>query len=399
MSRETPHRVAVLRNQFLPYSETFIHDELRCHERYLPTVLARRQHDPLRFPGHQVVAIEPFGTRRPVQSLWYGLSGRNRAFDSALRARRFQLIHAHFGHNGVYALDFAKRHRLPLVVSMHGHDVTVLLGREKYHPDWWFYLSRYRRLFREASLFLTASLELRELLLALGCPESKIRVHRLGVDLEMLAAHRASAPPSARVTMVGRFVEKKGHEYGLRALAALQNQGIHLETVLIGDGPLRPRYERIIAELGLRGVRFTGPLPHASVLEEIARSTLLLAPSVIAKNLDRESGILVAKEASALGVPVVGTHHGGLPEIVDSEETGFLVPERDVSALASALGRVLTHPELRSRLGAAAQQKMHREYQLRARVRALEEFYDQVVNTAASKSRQLGADEQGTPRA
>jgi len=381
MTRDEPRRVAVLRNQFLPYSETFIHDELRCHERYVPTVLARRQHDPARYPGHEVVAIEPFGARRRLRSLAYGLLGRAAEFDTALRARRFDLIHAHFGHNGAYALDFAKRHRLPLAVSMHGHDVTVLLGREKYHPDWWFYLARYRRLFREASLFLPASSELRELLISLGCPESKIRVHRLGVDLDLLTRRRGAPPPDARVVMVGRFVEKKGHEYGLRAIAAVQRAGTPVEVVVIGEGPLKPRYERVIGELGLGRVRFTGSLPHAGVLDEIARSTLLLAPSVVAKNLDRESGILVAKEASALGVPVVGTRHGGLPEIVDEGETGFLVPERDVEALASALSRVLTNPELRGRMGDAALEKMRREYDLRSRVRALEASYDEIVSS------------------
>lgn len=382
-----PRRVAVLRNQFLPYSETFIHDELRCHERYRPTVLARRELDPARFPGHDVVAIERAGAPRPLASLWYGLFARSSAFDRALASGRFALIHAHFGHNGAYALDFARRHHLPLVVSVHGHDVTVLLGREKYQPKWWFYLARYRRLFREAARILAASSELAELLEGIGCPGVKLQVHRLGVDLDALDRLRRANPTPFKVTMVGRFVEKKGHEYGLRAAASLERAGMPIELVVIGGGPLEARYRRLVRELGLRGVRFTGPLPHAEVLAEIASSSALLAPSVVARNLDRESGLIVAKEASGLGVPVVATRHGGLPEIVDEGETGFLVPERDPEALARALGTVLRDTALQRRLGAAARAKMEREYDLRARVRALEDVYDAVVAEHAAARR------------
>jgi glycosyltransferase involved in cell wall biosynthesis len=379
---ETPtdlRRVAVLRNQFLPYSETFIHDELRFHERYRATVLARREIDPERFPGHDVVAIESGSKRRPLASLWYGLSGRAAVFDAALARGDFALIHAHFGHNGAYALDFARRHHLPLVVTVHGHDVTVLLGREKYEPQWWFYLARYRRLFREAALILTASRELRDLLVTAGCPASKLSVHRLGVDIQSLERHRGGVLEPRRVTMVGRFVEKKGHEYGIRAIAELERAGLEIELVIIGDGPLRARYEQLVRELGLARVRFTGSLDHARTLSEIARSAALLAPSVVARNLDRESGMIVAKEASALGVPVIGTLHGGLPEIVVDGETGFLVEERDPRALAHRLSAVLCDPELRTRLGRAARAKMQVEYDLRSRVRALESHYDAVL--------------------
>jgi len=385
-------RVAVLRNQFLPYSETFIHDELRCHERYAPTVLARREIDPARFPGHRVVAIETSNARRPLASLLYGVTGRSRRFDRALAQGGFSLLHAHFGHNGAYALGFARRHRLPLVVSLHGHDVTVLIGREKYHPDWWFYLARYRRLLTDATLFLAASDELRELVCSLGCPESKVRVHRLGVDFDVLERHRSpeANPPQVtppQVTMVGRFVEKKGHEFGIRAAALAARRGHAFRLVIIGGGPLEARYRELIRELEIPNVELTGPLPHAQVLEQLARSAAVLAPSVVAKNLDRESGMLVAKEDGGLGVPVVGTRHGGLPEIVEHGRTGFLVGERDAEALAAALSSLLGDPELRARVGAAAREKIQREYDLRVRVRALEALYDEAVEIGRAGAR------------
>ena len=157
-------RVALFRNNFLPYSETFIYDELRHHERYDATVFARKHTNEERFPGHQVVAVERIPhERRRIASLVYAVTGYSKRIDRTLAHGAFSLIHAHFGHNGLYAMRFAKRHSIPLVVTLHAHDVTILAGNEKYQPQWWHYLLRYRRLFREARLFLTVSQEMRDL--------------------------------------------------------------------------------------------------------------------------------------------------------------------------------------------------------------------------------------------
>lgn len=373
-------RVAVLRNQFLRYSETFIHDELRHHERYRPTVLARQVLNEERFQGHEVVAITSKSRPAPWASLWYGVAARSQAFDAALEAKQFALIHAHFLHNGAYALPFARRHKLPLVVSAHGHDVTVLLGRERYEPGWWFFASRYRRLFAEATLFLAASSELAELLEQLGCPAHKLRLCRLGVDLTTIEEAPVPSPAlPAKVVMVGRFVEKKGHLDGIRAVAQARARGLDLSLVIVGEGKLRVVYEALIDELDLRPfVQFTGSLPHASVLREIAQSKVLLAPSVVAKNHDRESGIIVAKEAAALGLPVIGTLHGGLPEIVDDGVTGYLVAEHSPEALANRLVELLNDEPRRRAFGLAARQKMLAEYDIRDCVRRLETHYDEA---------------------
>ena len=87
-------RVALLRNNFLPYSETFIHDEIRHHERYDVTVLARRHSNADRFPGHHVVAVEGPAERRPLRSALYGLTGFSPRLDRAVKQERPDVIHA-----------------------------------------------------------------------------------------------------------------------------------------------------------------------------------------------------------------------------------------------------------------------------------------------------------------
>jgi glycosyltransferase involved in cell wall biosynthesis len=180
--------------------------------------------------------------------------------------------------------------------------------------------------------------------------------------------------------MVGRLVAKKGFAYGIRAFARLRAAGIEARLALVGDGPLRADLEALVSRLELEErVRFLGARPPAEVAAEMRRSVALIAPSIVVANMDRESGLIVAKEAAATGLPVVGNVHGGLPAIVDSGRTGYLVPERDVDAMAGSLELLLRDPALRRELGAAARLKMEREYDIRRKNEALEEIYDRVV--------------------
>jgi glycosyltransferase involved in cell wall biosynthesis len=374
-------RVALLRNNFLPYSETFIHDELRHHERYEAVVLARQWRNAERFPGHEVVAVEriPDG-RRPLASAWYALTGRSGVLERAVAAGRFDVIHAHFGHNGIYALGLARRHRLPLVVSLHGRDVSVLAGTDKYYPAWWHYLARYRRLFRETGVFLAASEDLRDLFVGAGCPAEKVEVFRLGIDLGTFRPADGPAPEGdPLVLMIGRFVEKKGHAFGIRAAAAARASGARFRLVIVGEGPLGGEYRDLARSLGIEdALELPGALPHAEVKRLLRGAAVLVAPSCVARNRDRDSGLIVAKEAAACGVPVIGTTHGGIPDIVEHGVTGFLVPERDVDQLAGHLGGLLADPGRRRAMGLAGRGKMEREYDIRERVRALERVYDRV---------------------
>lgn len=382
MVQQRTGRVAVFRSNFLPYSETFIHDELRHHDRYSPTVFTRQWRNRDRFEGHDVVAVEeiPHG-RRPLASAWFAATARSKQFDEMFRQRAFDIIHAHFGHNGLYALPYARKFDIPLVVSLHGRDVTILLGNEKYKPSFWHYLKGYRTLFRKVDMFLAASSELRDLIVSVGCPAGKVMVHTLGIDIEKFAPIREEArtePPT--VLMVGRFVEKKGHMVGLQAAAAARREGLSFKLVMVGDGPKEGQYRRYIAEQSMQDtVALPGPLPHPDVCRLMARAAVLMAPSVVARNLDRESGMIVAKEASACATPVIGTRHGGIPDIVDDGVTGFLVPERDSGALAERLKILLNDGNLRRRMGRAAREKMERQYDIRTRSAILEETYDRII--------------------
>jgi colanic acid/amylovoran biosynthesis glycosyltransferase len=375
-------RVALFNTQFLPYSQTFVYEELRQHRRYSAEVFTRRRLLAERFPFAPVHVAEPL----------YGYTRSSARFDRLFRTQPYDLVHAHFGTGAIYAMRWAERFARPLVVSFHGHDVSLLTSYERFFPKHWRYASLHARMFRTLTLGLCASTELRDLLVTLGMPADKLRVHRLGIDLEAFARGTRDAH-TTRVVMIGRFVEKKGFAYGMRAFAEAARTRPDLHLTLVGDGKLDAELRRLARTLGIEArVHFSGVLPKNEIARVLAESDVMLAPSVVSAGGDRDSGLIVVKEASASEVVPIGSMHGGIPEIIDHGVTGFLVPERDVVALAQRLAGIASDASLRQRMGRAARAKMEREYDNRQCVARLEEYYDEAIALHARASTAVRAD-------
>lgn len=380
-------RIALFSTNFVLYSQTFVFDEVSSHERYEVDVFSHNRLNSDQFAYKAVYALNPAPSLlAKLEWVLYGLTTYSPSHMKRIRTGGYALLHAHFGPGAVYALTYKRVAGAPLVVTFHGYDVPLLLTSRRLFPAYWRYWWRSSALFQEADCLLAASSELCHLLITLGVPEKKVKLWRLGVQIP--PGMKEGARTGRNVLMVGRFVEKKGFEYGLIAINALLRSGMDCNLHIVGDGPRRSNYDRIVAQLNIGDrVHFLGIKPHREVLSLMDRMDILLAPSVVAANGDRESGLLVVKEASARGLPVVGTRHGGIPEIIEHAETGFLVPERNPAALAAATARLLQDETLRKRLGRAGRKKMIAEYNIIDRVRALEKIYDEVIDDYAGKNR------------
>jgi colanic acid/amylovoran biosynthesis glycosyltransferase len=376
--------VAVWRDTFAPYSETFIWDELRHHERYRATVFAWERLNADRFPWEDVVTFDGGSRLGRIERAVYRGTSLSPRFAMAMRRGRYALVHSHFGTAGVRALPYIEMLGLPSITMFHGGDFSRLAGPAAREPHNWLLAAAAPRLFRRSDVVLAASEDLRRNLVAAGCPAHKVRVFRLGIDLTKFALvrrdTRSDGNSQLQVVMVGRLVPKKGFDDALRALG--QHRDVEFRVTIVGEGPLRPYLEAVAGQVGLSSrVHFAGSVAHAEVNRLLSTADLMLAPSVVTPSGDRDSGLIVLKEAAATGLPAVGTIHGGLPEIIDDGETGYLVPEHDIEALADRIGRLLRDGERRTAMGLAARAKMEREYDIRDRVAALEEIYDEVVES------------------
>ena len=252
----------------------------------------------------------------------------------------FDVLLCHFGPIGARAVRLrdAGMVRGRVVTVFHGFDVSAFVRHSG--------SDTYAQLFRTGDLFLPISDHWRRRLVTLGCPSSRMAVHRMGIDCSMFdfAVRERGEGEPLRLITVARLVEKKGVEYAIRAVARLVADGIAVEYCVVGDGPLHDPLAKLVSELGLSDhVKIMGAMSHASVAALLTYSHVMVAPSVTAANGDMEGIPVAMMEAMASGLPVVSTIHSGIPELISDGVTGYLVPERDTDALAAKLRFVAEH--------------------------------------------------------
>lgn len=363
-------RVLHFKSRYLNASETFVDRLVRGHVAFEPavaTVEPRQYADGLRLYAPRS-RLERFVNEQARR-----LNRVPPVLARAVREWGPDVLHAHAGLDGYRALGLARR--VPLVVSFYGSDVTRL-------PNERGWRARYARLAREGAAFTTVSDAMRAALVGLGFPANRLRVVRQGVALGAFAhvPREGVGETPVWLLMVGRMVEKKGFAYALDALAGLRARGVDAHLRLVGDGPLRSTLEARAAALGLgEAVRFDGAAPNDVVRDHLRTHGVLLAPSVTAADGDQEGIPNTIIEALAVGIPVVATHHAGIPEIVFDGETGLLVPERDADALAAGVERYLADADLVARVSRAGRALVERSHAVGTMVGGIEAAYRDAI--------------------
>ncbi|MDJ0762723.1 MAG: glycosyltransferase [Myxococcota bacterium] len=378
-----PMCVAQFVSEFLPYSQTFIYQELIHHTRYQMAAFAQKRIHHGRFLFDPVTVVTPSNAlahsiERPI----YLATGMSRAFLRRFETTRFSLIHAQFGPAAIYASLYADTFNLPLICTFGGRDVGVLCQPAHKNPAYVFYRLHVPRLFERLDRFLAVSDHLAQKLVSLGAPKQKVHVFYRGVTTPSAVPTRGTPSKGGpTVLMVGRFVEKKGFEYGVAAFARAIAHGRQARLKVIGSGKQDQRYDALARQLGVRdAVSFLGEMTQKEVFDEMRRAHILVVPSVTSSCGDVEGIPNVLKEGNAHGLPAIVTRHGGLPEVVEDGNTGFVVEERDIEALAEKLSRLIENHELRCAMGAAAWQKMRWEFDFQQRNQVLERHYDDVYD-------------------
>ncbi|MGA9521966.1 MAG: glycosyltransferase [Myxococcaceae bacterium] len=248
-----------------------------------------------------------------------------------LRREGVEHLHAHFGTNPAMVALLVRALGGPSYsFTVHGPDEFdkpefLKLGEKIHYAAFVVAISSYGR----AQLYRWASHE----------DWSKIQVVHCGVDEALLKAPATPVPEAPRLVCVARLSEQKGHLLLVEAAGQLAAQGIPFELLLAGDGPLRPQLEALIREKGLEDrVRIGGWMSGDQVREALLASRAMVLPS-FAEGLP-----VVIMEALALGRPVVTTAIAGIPELVESGRTGWLVPAGSAEALVPAMKAALQAP-------------------------------------------------------
>lgn len=362
-----------------PYLEPttgWIYDQIRSLTRYEPVVFARYVRNVDQFPTDRLFDFTDHGWLAGITDrILLRLRGTYPRYARHVTAQSGDLIHAHFGQEGFRCLGAKKKAGVPLVTTFYGLDMSALPRIPKWNR-------RFQRLFAEGDLFLCEGPCMAGRLEAIGCPGHKVRVQRLGIDLDRFPyVSPGDRGVPAEIVIYASLREKKGHQFGIAAFARLTDSWPGLRLTIAGGGPLEASLVRQTEELGIRDrVDFLGAVTHKQGREILGRAAILLVPSITGSDGDSEGGApVVLLEAMASGTPIVTTRHADIPYVLMDGEAGVLVDEGDVEAIAEKLEDLLSSVSRRIELADRARRVVVERHSLGSQAESLERLYDEAL--------------------
>jgi glycosyltransferase involved in cell wall biosynthesis len=303
------------------------------------------------------------------------------------KAEGASLIHAHFGQDGILAWPYARKLNVPLVVTLHGHDVNV--RQECYRSgEYGFWQKRYPEQFavlaRQANVhFIVVSNAILQAAIDYGVPKDRVVVRYTGIDIRQFQpGPKPIVDRPGRILFVGRLDETKGCAYLIEAFQKIARCIPDAELVIIGDGPLRGALAALARKLDVR-VEFLGTVTQDVVKQHLKEARVFCLPSITRSNGSFESFGMVLLEAQACGVPVVTSARGGMEGVVDGV-TGFTIPEKDVGTLAGRISDILANDELASRMSDAGPRYVRQHFDIMRCTKKIEDLYDDILSVPAS---------------
>ena len=377
---------------FLKPEMLHVYRQLVALPTFRPVVLTQKREEAGRFPFENLLIV-PRGRGRWLRRFWQRqllghpvTLGRDEArrLKHRITEVRADVLHIYFGHIAVQLMPLLTSWcAAPVVVSFHGADVLVDLSRSIYRRSTLAMLTR-------VDLVLARSQSLIDALITLGCAPDKIRLHRTGIPLAEFPLRERSFPPDEnawRLLQACRLIEKKGLPTSLRAFARFATRYPEARFAIAGDGPLLEPLRALSHELGIADkVRFTGFLGQDALRRELDAAHFFLHPSELGTDGNQEGVPNSLLEAMSTGLPVLGSHHGGIPEAVDHGVSGWLIREGDVDALAEGLFTLADDPMRMRKIGRAASRVVRARFEQAAQAAKLESYYEEAIQLWQSRS-------------
>jgi len=342
-------KVIILRNEILPLSETFISEQMRYLEDWHPILVGRK----LCENGLNLAGLEYRIIPKIRESILQKLSTRtksmlgieNKGITDYIRSLEPDLVHVHFGIDAVSYWDSIKHLNIPILVTLHGYDITI-------SKEWWqqgkggYFMKKYPERLISLSKhtnvrFIAVSEAIKQKAIEFGIAEDKVQVHYIGVDTNKFKS--SGLPLSQRdnvVLFVGRFVEKKAPLQLIQAFSQVVKHVPDAKLVMVGDGVLKKEAESLAKKLSLP-VEFRGALRHEQVLNEYDKAKVFCLPSVTAKNGDSEGLPISILEAISKNLFILITNHSGNKDILFLESIGLVINENSIKQMAFSLTELL----------------------------------------------------------
>ena len=320
--------------------------------------------DPTDGPGRWIVRLQ-----NASNGNYYGSVGsEKKSLQSLIRASGAEVILCHFGHTALRVLPAARACGVPVVAHFHGLDVSSALRNR------WYRASLLRSLPRFAGIVVVGSHQ-RQWMTDHGVPAHRVHLIPCGVPTAFFTPLPQSVPKGRIVVAaVCRLVPWKGMAETIRAIALARRQGADVELRVAGTGSQRAELETLAAQLNLTDrVTFLGGQTAEQVRELFGQSHLFVQHSLTSETGWQEGFGVSLAEAASMGLPVVATRSGGIPDQVVDGVTGVLVKERDILAMGEAIARLASDAGLREQLGRAGRARMIEHFDTDRQIERLEE--------------------------
>lgn len=328
--------IAIISTNTHKYSETFIHRQIE--ELPMPVVLYTDGYLPKK------ISLDRGQSTHLISKKWWQSLTPSSLLKKSLIRHKITAVLAQYGPSGVAVMDICKSLNIPLIVHFHGYDAfrdDILSSYGLHYP----------RLFKIATKIIAVSDPMKKQLTTLGCPSSKLSTFIYGVDTQLFQPGNESQKKNHFVAC-GRFVAKKAPFLTLKAFAHVVKSYPSTTLTFIGDGELLEAAKELSKELNIaQNVHFTGILPPVKVAHTYQTACCFLQHSITTEDNDSEGTPLTILEAMASGLPVIATVHGGIPQVVDHGNTGYLVAENDMEQMVSFMKSILNNPDRAFQMG------------------------------------------------
>ena len=300
---------------------------------------------------------------------------RDRTLAAYLKKNKFDIVLVEYGMTGLAVMNACERVNIPFVVHFHGHDAYSHKYLERYSD-------RYRLMFNKAAAIIAVSKDMVEQLVSLGAIREKISYIPSGANPDMFA-DAAPGKSGPIFVSVGRFVDKKAHYLTLLAFKKVNERFPQAKLIFAGDGPFLGICKEIANAYGLNGsVTFLGSVKHEKVAEIMRMARAFVLHCITPDSGNSEGTPNVIMEASAVGLPVVSTKHAGIMDVVVHGETGFLVEERDIDAMAEYMVKLLENPKQAEIMGQAGRERIKQYFTIEISSEKVWQLIKKVVSRA-----------------
>ncbi len=358
--------ILVIKNEYLPFSEGFIFDELSNLSKVKPIVWANR------LSNIDIFSLPPQSFCLP----WVRNKNTGELVD-VLTEMKPDLIYFEFGYDAYRFLGKGIMPcGVPCVVALRGADVSLCVDTNGYD---------YSNIVEYVDCFLTRSEEMLKRCLLLGIPKEKMLIHHSSIDICRFPLAKVRKKNRGNLLFCGRFVEKKGLDILLRSIKVVQEKTSRkFKLTVVGEGKLLDEYMDLVQSLEITNlVDFIGKLPRNEIPNILSKTDTLIQPSLKASDGDMEGIPVILMEALAMGIRVIGTKHAGIPEILD-EGVGKLVPPKNVEKLAAAILECLESPKIYRTERNRGRKKIVESFNIKTQSRILEDIFSNLIDRKLS---------------